>query len=68
MSENILWELELLKRAQALERTVFLVEGDQIAGSNKARSIACSVVQPRPLSSSVTVREDCLTVILSPPL
>ena len=29
MSENILWELELLKRAQALERTVFLVEGDQ---------------------------------------
>jgi hypothetical protein len=29
LSESILWELELLKRAQALERTVFLVAAEQ---------------------------------------
>lgn len=37
MSQNIMWELELLKRQQAFGRTVFLVEESQAAAVQAAR-------------------------------
>lgn len=36
MSENILWELELLNRTRALERTLFLVEAEQYDAAKTA--------------------------------
>jgi hypothetical protein len=52
LSESILWELELLQRAQALERTVFLVAADQYCHVQAAldRLLNGASAVPQPLS------------------
>jgi hypothetical protein len=65
ISGNILWELELLKRTQALERAVFLVDANQYAGARAAlyRLLDGASVVPPLLSYNVRglVEADSLT-------